>query len=40
MELSLVTAMIKIITAQTEQMALYFTAKEIGAPLQCGLKEI
>lgn len=40
MESSLVTVMIKIITAQTQQMALYFTAKETGAPLQCGLKEI
>lgn len=40
MESSLVTAMIKIITAQTQQMALYFVAKETGAPLQRGLKEI
>lgn len=37
---SLVTVMIKIITAQTQQMVLYFTAEEIRAPLQCGLKEI
>lgn len=40
MESSLVSGLIKILTAQPQQMALYFTAKEIKDPLQHGFKKI